>query len=81
MKVTVKHFAVCYDLFFRREEVMEFEGPARVEDLLQRLEAENSRLAELHSIMRISVNWEYASADTALQDGDEVALIPPVSGG
>jgi molybdopterin converting factor small subunit len=29
----------------------------------------------------VAVNQEYASADHALRDGDEVALIPPVSGG
>jgi molybdopterin converting factor small subunit len=29
----------------------------------------------------VSVNRRYAAFDTALQDGDEVAFIPPVSGG
>lgn len=32
-------------------------------------------------LSRLAVNWEYASPDTELNDGDEAALIPPVSGG
>ena len=31
--------------------------------------------------VRLARNWEYADAETSFCDGDEVALIPPVSGG
>jgi molybdopterin synthase catalytic subunit/molybdopterin synthase sulfur carrier subunit len=31
--------------------------------------------------VRLARNWEYADAETVFGDGDEVALIPPVSGG
>ena len=31
--------------------------------------------------VRLARNWEYADAATFFEDGDEVALIPPVSGG
>jgi sulfur-carrier protein len=31
--------------------------------------------------IRLARNWEYADAETHFADGDEVALIPPVSGG
>ena len=31
--------------------------------------------------VRLACNWEYAGAETCFGDGDEVALIPPVSGG
>ena len=37
--------------------------------------------AELVAICRIWVNGEAADADTAVEDRDEVALLPPVSGG
>ncbi len=33
------------------------------------------------SSMAVAVNQEYASVDSVVQDGDEVALLPPVSGG
>jgi molybdopterin converting factor subunit 1 len=31
--------------------------------------------------VRLARNWEYANAETCFEDSDEVALIPPVSGG
>jgi molybdopterin synthase sulfur carrier subunit len=31
--------------------------------------------------IRLARNWEYVGAETSFQDGDEAALIPPVSGG
>ncbi|HXI72460.1 MAG TPA: MoaD/ThiS family protein [Verrucomicrobiae bacterium] len=31
--------------------------------------------------VRLARNWEYADAETRFENGDEVALIPPVSGG
>jgi molybdopterin synthase catalytic subunit len=38
-------------------------------------------LAAHRAIVRLARNWEYADAKTFFADGDEVALIPPVSGG
>lgn len=38
-------------------------------------------LALLHPVIRLARNGEFATADTIFQPGDEIALIPPVSGG
>jgi len=38
-------------------------------------------LAAHQSKVRLSRNWEYVTAETLFQNEDEVALIPPVSGG
>jgi molybdopterin converting factor subunit 1 len=38
-------------------------------------------LANHRKNVRLARNWEYAAADTQFADADEVALIPPVSGG
>lgn len=81
MKVTIKYFAICYDMFGKREETMDLPEGASVQDILDRLEARKPEVADLYHTMRLSVNWEYASTDTPLDDGDEVALIPPVAGG
>lgn len=38
-------------------------------------------LSAHRSNVRLARNWEYADAETRFTEGDEVALIPPVSGG
>jgi len=81
MKVKVKFFAVCHEMFGRREEEMELAGGSVVKDILKHLEKEKPQFAEYYDVMQISVNWEYATENTPLKDGDEVALIPPVTGG
>jgi len=48
--------------------------------LKTKLEEQYPRLKQLSSFM-IAVNGEYANADTVIKQGDEVAIIPPVSGG
>ncbi len=81
MNITVKFFAVCHEMFGRREEQMELPDGAIVMDILKRLSVEKSEFSEYYNVMQISVNWEYANANTPLKDGYEVALIPPVTGG
>ena len=48
--------------------------------LKTKLEEQYPRLKQLSSFM-IAVNGEYAGEDTIIKPGDEVAIIPPVSGG
>ena len=54
---------------------------ARVADVVDRLEREAPRFVEARGRIRFAVNREYADTTTTLNDGDELALIPPVSGG
>lgn len=49
--------------------------------LWERMIRENPRVAAIRPRMRCAVNQRYATDASALSDGDEVALIPPVSGG
>jgi sulfur-carrier protein len=48
---------------------------------LDQLIAEYPDLAKWRSITRLGVNLNFVEPDTVLQDGDELVLIPPVSGG
>ncbi|MGB5369435.1 MAG: MoaD/ThiS family protein [Flavobacteriaceae bacterium] len=54
--------------------------PTSVEQLRQRLKSSYPDLGRLSSIA-VAVNSEYAEDDQVLQQGDEIAIIPPVSGG
>jgi molybdopterin converting factor subunit 1 len=49
--------------------------------LVESLVARHPALAEWKPFIRVAVNREYAPAERAVAPGDEIALIPPVSGG
>ena len=55
--------------------------PATGADLLDQLEARYPVLGPYRSVVRLAVNATYAAEAVPLADGDEVALITPVSGG
>jgi molybdopterin converting factor small subunit len=59
---------------------MQLEDGARVRDAVTRVRA-HPRAFALPPAPLLAVNAEYASADRALAEGDEVAIIPPVAGG
>ena len=50
-------------------------------DLLDVLQAEHPALARHRPVIRLAINQEYVPETSILADGDEVALITPVSGG
>jgi len=81
MRVTVRYFAVVRELFGREGEEQELPEGATVAHLLDRLIAQQPILERLRRSMLVMVNRRYARPDQPLSDGDEVALIPPVSGG
>ena len=54
---------------------------ATVTDLISKLASEQARFIDMAPSLMVSVNQAYVERDAELQDGDEVAFIPPVSGG
>jgi molybdopterin synthase catalytic subunit len=54
---------------------------ARVSDLIDVLAARIPGLRATRGLLAVAVNHSYVNVDATLADGDEVALIPPVSGG
>ena len=81
MRVTVKLFARLRDLAGAGELVREVEAPATVQTVWKALTAEMPSLVQYESAMAVAVNAEYAKMAAAVRDGDEVAFLPPVSGG
>jgi MoaE-MoaD fusion protein len=82
MVVSVRLFALLRQRAGRDEVELELPADATVADALAAL-ADVPGLAELAERMplRMAVNREYASADARIEPGDELAAIPPISGG
>ena len=81
MKVAVKLFAAARDLAGNGEVEIELPPGADVAELRQALAAQLPPLGPLAARSLVAVNAEYASDSTPVAEGDELALIPPVSGG
>jgi molybdopterin converting factor subunit 1 len=81
MEVTVRYFAGHRDITARAEEQVALEAGASVAALWELLSARYPRLAAYSGRLLYAVNQEFATPATELRDGDEVAFIPPVSGG
>jgi len=80
MRVQVLFFGMLKDVVGRGGESLELPAASTVSDLLA-CYRELPRMGGLLPTLAISVNQEYAGTDRPLHDGDEVALLPPVSGG
>jgi molybdopterin converting factor subunit 1 len=80
MKVNVLAFGIAKDIVGGSSTEVALSGDATVEELRSVLETQYPRLKQLSSFM-IAVNDEYAEAGQVLALEDEVAIIPPVSGG
>lgn len=81
MDVTVKFFATYRGLAGIRETTVELPAGANLGDLLGRLLEAHPKLARHRDSMILAVNEEFAEPGARLKAGDEVALLPPVSGG
>jgi molybdopterin converting factor subunit 1 len=81
MRVTIRLFARLREIAGSGDLEREIDDSASVRVLWERLTAEFPALADYTSIISCAVNEEYAGLDRRLQDGDEVAFLPPVSGG
>ena len=81
MKIGVLFFGVLKEIIGRSGETVDLPEGARVREVLFYYAREAPRFEAMVPSLAISVNQEYSGADRALRDGDEVGLLPPVSGG
>jgi molybdopterin converting factor subunit 1 len=79
MRIRVLYFGVLKDVMGQSSAMMELVEGASVADLLAL--HRGSGKASVWDSIAVAVNQEYARAEDVLKDGDEVALLPPVSGG
>jgi molybdopterin synthase catalytic subunit len=81
MRVTVLLFGALREAARAKELCVALPDGASVAALRELLLASEPAIAPLAGRLRIAVNREFAGDDHSLDDGDEVALLPPVSGG
>lgn len=81
MKVKALFFASCRDLVGAGEQEIEMDEGGTIADLISAVASEHARFLDMAPSLMVSVNQEYVERDAALSEGDEVAFIPPVSGG
>ncbi len=79
MKVKVLLFAAPREQVGKGEIELELPEKATVQELQAALKNAHPALRSPH--LRFAVNRRYATPDTTLHDGDEIACIPPVGGG
>ncbi|MDP6777564.1 MAG: molybdopterin converting factor subunit 1 [Candidatus Latescibacteria bacterium] len=81
MKVKVLFFASCREVIGNREREVELDPGNTVADLVRQLSSQHPRFGEMAASVMVSVNQDYVDSGRELVDGDEIAFIPPVSGG
>jgi molybdopterin converting factor subunit 1 len=80
MEISVLAFGIAKDIFGGSSITVGLADNATTADLKKSLEAKYPRLKQLASYM-VAVNNEYAEDGSIITERDEVAIIPPVSGG
>jgi molybdopterin synthase sulfur carrier subunit len=81
IQVKVKLFAVYQEAFGTPELYLTLLPETTVEQVLVSLIAKQPKLAKWRDVTRFGINLQFVESATVIQDGDEIVLIPPVSGG
>jgi molybdopterin converting factor subunit 1 len=81
--ISLKYFASLKSIAGKEDDSLEIENPITIDqlsDIISKTAPKMGAIIRERKVM-ISVNQEMASADTVIHDGDEVAFLPPFSGG
>jgi len=81
MRIRLRYFASLRERLGRSDETCEVPDGATVEVVWAMLKREHPELAVLERSLAFAVGQEYVDKTHPLQDNDELAFIPPVSGG
>lgn len=79
--ITVKLFAIYQETYNQPELTLTLPEKTTVNDVFHLMIKEHPELSSWQSITRFAINMEFMPGDTLLRNGDELVLIPPVSGG
>jgi len=80
MKINILAFGIAKDILEGASKEMDLPGGTTIQNLKYELETTYPGLKKLRSYL-IAVNDEYADDSLMVREQDEIAIIPPVSGG
>jgi len=81
LTVTIKLFAIYQEAYGETEIQRTFPAGTAIAAVLGQILQEKPQLAPWQSVTRFGRNQQFVTENTLHQDGDEIVLIPPVSGG
>ncbi len=81
MTVQLRFFSSLKTLLKKSEEELRLEFPQSARSIFEGLFDDKELAARLLRSTRCAINCEYVSEETVVKHGDELAFIPPVSGG
>lgn len=81
MRVRLLLFAGLREAVGKKDMLLELDPGASLQELMTRVEEQFPPVAKYQGRLLVSLNEERAAMDTLLEEGDEVALLPPMSGG
>ncbi|MBX2844293.1 MAG: molybdopterin converting factor subunit 1 [Flammeovirgaceae bacterium] len=80
MKINILAFGIAREIMGKQEFTLDIPSQSKVQDLLMMLENQFPKFKDLAS-KTIALNEEYVKMDREINPNDEIAIIPPVSGG
>ncbi|MDH3649821.1 MAG: MoaD/ThiS family protein [Saprospiraceae bacterium] len=80
MEIKLLAFGIARDILHQQEMTMDLNGISSVADVKRFLVAKYPDFEKLKSFS-LAVNCNYVADDQLVKDGDEIVIIPPVSGG
>ncbi|MGH9320422.1 MAG: molybdopterin converting factor subunit 1 [Vicinamibacteria bacterium] len=81
MKVRVRLFAALREIVGQEEVELELAPGTTIDGLWEKLVSRNQKLAPYAKSINFAVNHDFVTRETPLSPNDEVAFLPPVSGG
>ncbi len=81
VRVKVLFFGMLRDIVGRAEEHIDLEEGAKLDSVFERYARQFPRLKGLESSIVLASNQQFCDRSAAVSDGDEIAFLPPVSGG
>ena len=81
MRIRVLFFGVLRDIVGLREDLVEIPDGARLDSVFEHYAGRFPKLREMSASLVLALNQSFSEPSAPLSEGDEVAFLPPVSGG